>query len=399
VNNIFTISLYEDISSLWQNNQNETLNLEFKSEVSSDSKEIAKDVSSFANAEGGIIIYGISEDNGKAVEGDGIDIGQNSERIQQIISSSTSPNVPLEIVQIDVPPTENSNSRREFLVVKIPKSPFMIHQVTTNSKYYIRNNTITTSHIYEPMEMKENEIALRYENRFRAKKDQINFLIEKEKQIAKELNWNAYVLISIVPHVRIPDSIKITRDFFLSLFVTENSTVIYNDLPGEANSTSSIPNYDGRSSDPHTVRRDYFEIDNDRSIHFCRKIDTEFQLNMFPAMFLSGPMLHLANRVLTETGYYGGSTFRIMVNGSITTETDVGYSEISTGGRTVSDFEIQHELPYSPIKVNEEFSKIFEKYFQALHIDNSLELFKNSTIKTVLEGLDASESRLGNEDT
>lgn len=394
---IFSISSYDHISSLWQHNQNETLNLEFKRELSSNSSEIAKDVSSFANAEGGIIIYGMDEENGKAVESNGVETGQNSERIQQIISSSTSPNVPLEIVQIDLPTNENSTPTREFLVVKIPKSRFMIHQVSTKSKYYIRNNTITTSHIYEPMEMKENEIALRYENRFRAKKDQIDFLIEKERQIARELNWGSYVLISVVPHVRIPDSIKITRDSFRNFFVSEQSHVIYNDLGGV--SGTSIPNYDGRSSDPHTSERDYFEIDNDRSIHFCRIIGGGHRITMYHPMFASGPMLHLANRILTETGYYGGATFRMSVNGSIATDSEVGYTEIPTGGRTVADFEIQHELPYSPINVKDEFSKIFEKYFQALHIDNSLEIYSDSTISRVFLELDASESRLNQENS
>ena len=259
MNGIFSILTYSDVQSLWKNSQNETLNLEFKKEMSSDSKEIAKDISSFANAEGGIIIYGIEENNGKAIKSNGIAVDQNSERIQQIISSSTSPAVPIDIISIS---SEEKTSEKEFVIVKIPKSPFMIHQVTTASKYYIRNNTITTAHIYQPFEMKENEIALRYENRFRAKQEQEDFLRKKEQKIVKELGWNAYILISVVPHVRIPNSIKVTNESFRNLFVNPNSMVIYNDFPGESAAISSMPNYDGRSSDPHAIKRDYFEIDN-----------------------------------------------------------------------------------------------------------------------------------------
>lgn len=392
---IFAISTYDDIADLWKSHQNETLNLEFKKDISTDSKEIAKDISSFANAEGGVIVYGINEENGKAVKSNGIPIGQNSERIQQIISSSTSPTVPIEIMNISATRKGNSKPKQEFLVVKIPKSPFMIHQVTTTSKYYVRNNTITTSHIYQPFEMKENEIALRYENRFRAKQEQINFIHEKERKIAKEVGWNAYILISVVPHVRISDSFKITKEYFHSLFANSESTVIYNDLPGEWDATYNIPNYEGRSSDPHTVKREYFEIDNDRSIYFCIRLDGEHRINMYRPMFASGPILHLANRVLMETNYFGGATFKMNVNGSIVTERVVNiYDEIPTGGRAVSDFEIQHEMPSTPINVNDEYLKIFEKYFEALHIDNSLEIYRNSTIRDVFSKLAASEQRV-----
>lgn len=384
---IFSISEYSDIELLWETNQTETLNLEFKKEVSTDSKEIAKDVSSFANAEGGVIIYGLEESNGKAIKSVGMQISKNSEKIQQIISSSTSPVIPIEIVSISIPENNSGEVTNEFLVVKIPKSPFMIHQVTTTSKYYIRNNTTTTVHIYQPFEMKENEIALRYESRFRAKQEQENFILKKEQNIIKNLGWNAYVLLSVIPHVRIPNSFKITKDYFDSLFVNSNSILIYNSLSRESNARLSIPNYDGRSSDYDTVKRNYFELDDDRSVHFCIRLDGEYRVDRYSVMFASCPLLHLANRVLNDTHHYGGVTFRIHVNGSIS-ESREEYE------RTVSDFEISHEISYSPINIKNEFLKIFEKFFEALHVDNSLQKYKNSTIKTIMNELNASESRI-----
>ena len=96
---LFAISEFQDLESLWTNNQIETPNLEYKSQISPG--EVAKDISSFANAEGGIVIYGIEEDQGRAQQSTGIDRGQNSERIQQIVSSSTAPEVPMTIDVID----------------------------------------------------------------------------------------------------------------------------------------------------------------------------------------------------------------------------------------------------------------------------------------------------------
>ncbi|MDE1812601.1 MAG: ATP-binding protein, partial [Thaumarchaeota archaeon] len=116
---IFSISEYEDIERLWITNQTETMNLEFKKELSNDNKEIAKDISAFANSKGGVIIYGITEDHGRAIQSKGIPITNNSERIQQIISCSTMPEVPIEIETINVP-VQTGSSTHEFVVVKIP---------------------------------------------------------------------------------------------------------------------------------------------------------------------------------------------------------------------------------------------------------------------------------------
>ena len=390
---IFEISNYADIESLWNNNQPETLNLEFKKELTSDNKEVAKDISSFANSEGGVIIYGLEEENGRAKTSLGIPIGQSSERIQQIVSSSIAPPLQIDIVLVNVKHAGSTPSN-EFLIVKIPKSTFMIHQVTTTSRFYLRNNTTTAPNTFQALEMKENEIALRYENRFKLKQNQIEFIKNKELEIVKETNWNAYVLISITPHVRLSDSIRIDYDFFNLLFATNNNLVIYNDLPRESAAYASMPIHDGRSSDPHTIQREYFEINTDRSIHICIRLDGEHNISMFTPMFTSGPMIHLANRIFQDTGYYGGATFRLRVNGSITTENNMGYVDIPHGGRTVSDFEIQHELNNSPINVKDEYKKIFQKYFEALHIDNAVTLFENSTLKNVLDGLDASDRRM-----
>ena len=58
----------EDIHNLIESKIEESIHLDFKASgalgtSSSQKKEIAKDVSSFANSDGGIIIYGIKEQN------------------------------------------------------------------------------------------------------------------------------------------------------------------------------------------------------------------------------------------------------------------------------------------------------------------------------------------------
>lgn len=392
---IFEISNFSDIESLWKFSQPETMNLEFKQDLSKDGKEIAKDISSFANSEGGVIIYGIEEENERAKESNGMKIGGNAEKIQQIVSSSIAPPLPIEIISVNV--KQDDLSINEFLVVKIPKSPFMIHQVTTTSKFYVRNNTTTNQHKFESFEMKENEIALRYEHRFSLKQEQTASIETKENQIANTVGWQSYFLISVLPHVQIPDSLNITPDYYKKLFMTNDSWVIYNDIP--ESSGRSIPNYDGRSSDPFNIEKAYFEINNSRSIHFCRKISSDANISMYTPMFVVGSLIHLANRIFQESGYYGGSTFRLAVNGSITTDTNVDHNHLPNGGRTVSDFIIHHEMNRFPIQINNEYQKIFQKYFEALHIDNAVHIFRDSTIQRVFAGLEASDARLTKSNT
>jgi len=381
---IFTISKYENLESLWTNNQIETLNLEYKSQITTNAKEVAKDISSFANSEGGIIIYGIEEDEGRATESSGIDKGQNSEKIQQIISTHTAPEVPMTIDVID----NDNNTSKEFLVVKIPKSTFYIHQVTTTGKFYVRNNTTTTQHEYNPIELKENDIALRYEARFRNKQNQESFIQNKETKLFHQLNWTSGIIFSLVPHVRISGQ-KLSNDSFREFFVNPSTSIItYDMLP----TTQNLPTVEGRMTDPSSTDPVYVEINNDGSIFCCRTIGSQTGVDQFTPLFLTGELLHLFNRVSRVRSYYGGTTFRMRVNGSIPIW-ERRFFGAEDQGRHVSDFEIEHELPVGPINLTEEITKIFEKWFEALHIDDSLRRFPD-TLSGIGEGWERFSGRM-----
>lgn len=97
-------------------------------------KEISKDVSAFANSDGGKIIYGVSEkghipieiDNGQPVKG-------KREWLEQVIKSNIQPRIlGVRIYQIDL----QSNPDRAIFVVEIPRG-FTAHQAK-NKRYYKR---------------------------------------------------------------------------------------------------------------------------------------------------------------------------------------------------------------------------------------------------------------------
>lgn len=99
-------------------------------------REIAKDVSAFANADGGTIIYGIEERGHKPIAlSDGFDPNVISkEWLEQVINSNIQQRIP----DIQIHPVDLGN-RRFAYVVEIPKSPEAPH-MSKDKRYYKRYN-------------------------------------------------------------------------------------------------------------------------------------------------------------------------------------------------------------------------------------------------------------------
>ena len=96
----------EDLMLLIKNEVQESTHLDYKASPAIDNKkrgEIAKDISAFANSDGGIIIYGIQENDHLPVKIDeGVDHSKYTrEWLEQVINSNISPIIDgIEIVQI-----------------------------------------------------------------------------------------------------------------------------------------------------------------------------------------------------------------------------------------------------------------------------------------------------------
>lgn len=134
-----------DLENLIINQIEENLNLDYKASGSlgkSDGKkdEISRDVSSFANSNGGTIIYGIAEFNEKEKSHlpekiDGINrVEYPKEWLENIINGRISPRIEgIEIKSISV-----NNTNTVVYVVEIPKST-TAHQAS-DFRYYKRSN-------------------------------------------------------------------------------------------------------------------------------------------------------------------------------------------------------------------------------------------------------------------
>jgi len=137
----------EDLQALVGNAVVERKTLEYKqslpSNTDNEKKEFLADVSSFANASGGDIIYGITEDKKtgtpKSVEGLTIENGdQEIRRLDSIIATGIQPRLPSVTISPLIP-LENS---KVALIIRIPKSWVGPHQVTFqhHDKFYSRSS-------------------------------------------------------------------------------------------------------------------------------------------------------------------------------------------------------------------------------------------------------------------
>lgn len=132
------LSRIEDIDNLINSKIEETLTLEYKQEIG-DNKEIAKDISAFANTDGGIIVYGIKTADripiGKAwITDKGIE-----EKVQNVVSTNIQPR--LENVSVNSIKNPDNNAEAVY-IVDIPKSPIAPHMA---KNYYYKRFGSTSS--------------------------------------------------------------------------------------------------------------------------------------------------------------------------------------------------------------------------------------------------------------
>ena len=124
----------ESIQNLIGNKIKESLNLDYKKQLTKNS-EIAKDVSSFANNNGGKIIYGVAEKDELPNSINWIDSKGVKERIECVILDHIQP----EIKGFNIYSIENpKNNSQAIFIVDIPESYDAPHMA--NHRYYIRRN-------------------------------------------------------------------------------------------------------------------------------------------------------------------------------------------------------------------------------------------------------------------
>lgn len=165
-----------DIQALIDDGVEESIHLDFKAAPALDKnekkkEEIAKDVSSFANSDGGIIVYGIAEKNHCADSLSFIDGNAfTKEWLEQVINSKI--NKKIEGVQI-FPVRFDNDVAKTVYVVKIPRSSSAPHMSSDNRYYRRYNFNSVPMEEYEVRDLfyRKNKSHLRISNYFFIKKD------------------------------------------------------------------------------------------------------------------------------------------------------------------------------------------------------------------------------------
>ncbi len=139
------IETEEDLNNLIMNKIEENTNLEYKNpDALNDKKEIAKDISAMANSNGGIIIYGLCEDNkdNKPISIKWIENHQQKERIEQILQTNVTPKIDVKMNLV----YKTNDTSKFALLVNVPKSEIAPHQDHSdrNKRIYWRRNGFTT---------------------------------------------------------------------------------------------------------------------------------------------------------------------------------------------------------------------------------------------------------------
>jgi len=369
---VLKIESYEDIANLMRNHIEESTRLEFKGKIDSNNKEIAKDISAMANAEGGFIVYGIERDDKyRATSSPGMIKEKGSvERLQQIIGSHIYPPLTVRILQIPARDEKGDNSEgREFIVIKIPQSPYHIHMVETTGKFYIRaNNTVR--------EMIEVEIERMYEMRFKERTERENLFEKKEKELQNPQNINRYMFCGSVSHIRYGIPVEVTEELFEECRKGFHPN-IYRYKPRSRAVAPSYPKEGGRFYEDRDGG-EYLEINNDKSAYFFISIPEQGSIP-FTNFYWFIYFLSIINSFYENISYEGGITILLKFAGT----KGMSYYMPSFGGLSYNTQEIVEEsmnikttVDSVPFNLREIALKFLEELGKRLHVDEPLEVWQ-----------------------
>lgn len=185
----------EDIKMLISQEIIEDKCLEYKEEMNNGEKEkILKTICGFSNANGGLFIYGLKEEDGKPLSINGISLDNNWDDKKRTVLSWIETNIEPK-VYVDIKPVKLENNNI-LILIKVPKSWTSPHCVKLNNgvkrSFYMRRDGSTT-----PMEFQEIEMMFNSKNMVM---DKINEFRDKRiNKFASENRDKFKVIFHVIP--------------------------------------------------------------------------------------------------------------------------------------------------------------------------------------------------------
>lgn len=161
-----------DVESLIKNQVQENVNLDYKRSISLENNEknkneISKDVSAFANSNGGKIIYGVEEENHLPKEiDDGIESEGKREWLEQVINSRIRPRIQNVVIQ---PIELEASPGKAIFAVEIPQG--LTAYQASDYRYYRRFN-------FQSVPMHDYEVKMTI-NRFKEPKLELDIALSE----------------------------------------------------------------------------------------------------------------------------------------------------------------------------------------------------------------------------
>lgn len=162
-----------------------------------DKRELAKDISAFANSHGGHLIIGVEETGGIATNIlgiDGIDIDAEILRMEQITRSAIEPRITG--IRIRAVPL---TSGRKVLIARVPRSWNPPHRVTSqgSNRFYVRNSAGVHEPGIEELRVMFNQSASALEQARKFRDERIQVI--KNGLEERPLNKKGRFLLHIIP--------------------------------------------------------------------------------------------------------------------------------------------------------------------------------------------------------
>ncbi len=298
-------STIEDLQSLIDNEIEESTVLEYKSTINKQKpnwkEELAKDVSAMANANGGIIVYGISqkENNGHSIPDKLTPISNavmSKDSLSQLLSSNIQPVI--ENIEITYIPYDKHSG---FFVIEVPQG-ITAHQNRLSHLYHRRRNATiepmedyeirdvmnrtkhpvielefellkTTKHVTEkPLRLLNPQAWLSDDKHY----DEIDYelqyrLVNKGIVYAKYINYFIYIPVDVIPDKEKEDGdLDINGNYYV---FTGNNTVRdvtaingLNHELGPARYNPLLPNTKGKTKYISLCVEEVEEDDEDKSL-------------------------------------------------------------------------------------------------------------------------------------
>lgn len=215
----------DDIKQIISNKFEESIDLDFKKADSlgnTDGKkaEISKDVSSFANSAGGIIIYGIVEENHIASSLSFVNGNEyTKEWLEQVIQSR----IQRKIENLKIFPVRiDDDIEKTIYVVKIPESPLAPH-MASDKRFYKRYN-------FKSERMEEYEIRNLFNRKSKTKLSIHNIITISTPEVENEGEHNEIIYNSLGFQIE-NISRSIEKDYKLIIYInTRGYHLKYNEL-------------------------------------------------------------------------------------------------------------------------------------------------------------------------